>query len=287
MTPTRRGRTGRARTMLGEVCLAAMVWAGFGVVVAEAQDRKLMVTVYDGKTGEPIDGLRAANFNIVDDKVRLRVTGAVARTSLVDVMLLVDTSLLGQMVRPLGVAFVNSLGDKEQMAIVSFHDSADLIQDFTASRELLHRALEQVSYGNNPHVLDALYAAIDGGFQGMAGRRVIVLLSSGVEGRSRVSEGEILRLARQRGVSIFPVYVMGAERGMFRRLAAHSGGAYFAAKRLKLDPKPLSERVYSVLRGYYEVSIADAFTLGDRVKATIEGLPKSKRKMRVSILPLE
>ena len=139
-------------------------------------------------------------------------------------MLLIDTSLVGEMVRPLAAAFVEGIGDEEQMAIVSYHNSADLIQDFTTSRKLLHGALEQVEYGNSPRVLDALFAAIDGGFEYSRARRVIVLLSAGVEGRSRVSEAEIIQLARQRGVSIYPVYVMGVERGMFRRLAGGTGG---------------------------------------------------------------
>ena len=110
---------------------------------------------------------------------------------------------------PLAGAFVNDLGEKEQMAIVSYHDSADLIQDFTSSKQLLFQALNQVKYGNNPRVLDALYAAIDGGFTSSAGRRIIVVLSAGIEGFSRVTEAEVLRLAREKGVSIFPVYVIG------------------------------------------------------------------------------
>ena len=193
----------------------------------------MIVTVIDQKTGEPITDLNERNFKIVDDKTRLRVDELEFKRDSIDIMLLIDTSLVGEMVRPLAGAFINELGEKEQMAIVSYHDSADLIQDFTASKQLLHQATEKVQYGNNPRVLDALYAAIDGGFTSSAGRRVIVVLSAGVEGRSRVTEGEVLRLARRRGVSIFPVYIIGAERGMFQRLSDYSGGALFAARRLE------------------------------------------------------
>lgn len=61
--------------------------------------------------------------------------------------------------------FVALLAPKEQMAVIGFHSSADLIQDFTSSRELILRSISRVKYGNSPHVLDALFAAIDGGFQ--------------------------------------------------------------------------------------------------------------------------
>ena len=188
---------------------------------------------------------------------------------------------------PLAAAFVKQKGDEEQMAIVSYHNSADLIQDFTSSRNLLYSALDQVRYGNNPRVLDALYAVIDGGFQYSTARRVIVLLSAGVEGRSRVSEAEIIQLARQKRVSVYPVYVMGVERGMFRRLAGGTGGAYFGAKKLKLKPDELSRRVYSVVRGYYEIGVRGVYALGDHIKVEVVGLPKSKRKIRATSLARE
>ena len=254
---------------------------------AFGQQIKLITTVVDQKTGEPVVDLRTRNFSVVDSKMPLRVEEAVFKKTSIDVMLLIDTSLVGEMVGPLAGAFVNDLGEKEQMAIVSYHDSADLIQDFTSSKQLLFQALNQVKYGNNPRVLDALYAAIDGGFTSSAGRRIIVVLSAGIEGFSRVMEAEVLRLAREKGVSIFPVYVIGAERGMFRRLSDNSGGADFGARKLKLKPAGLSKLVFSVLRGHYELPVSGVSQMGDRVEVEIEEARKSKRKLRASALPLE
>ncbi len=140
-------------------------------------------------------------------------------------MLLLDASQLGAVVQPVAETMIAQLRPKEQMAVVAFHSAADLIQDFTASRELLLRAVTSVKHGNAPRMLDALYAAIDGGFQGSTFRRMIVLLTAGVEGPSRMSEREVLRLARRNGVSVFPVFVVSRERPMFERLARQTGGA--------------------------------------------------------------
>jgi hypothetical protein len=254
---------------------------------AAAQEIKLIATVVDQKTGEPVADLAARNFSVVDGKTPLRVDQAVFKTTSIDVMLLIDSSLVGEVVGSLAGAFVNELGEKEQMAIVSYHDSADLIQDFTSSKQLLFQSLNQIKYGNNPRVLDALYAAIEGGFTSSAGRRVAVVLSAGVEGNSRVTEAEVLRLARQRAVSIFPVYVLGVERGMFRRLSDNSGGADFASGKLKLKPAELSKLVFSVLRSHYELLVSGVSQTGDRVQVKIEEEPKSKRKLRASALPLD
>jgi len=255
---------------------------------APAQEVKLVVTVIDEKTGRPIKNLQASNFSVMDDKTPLRVAGAQYQKHLLDVMVLLDTSALGEVVRPLGAAFIDRLGEKEQMAIVAYHDSADLLQDFTSSKELLRNSLRGLRYGNNPRALDGLFAALDGGFDvSSAGRRVIVLLTAGVEGHSRVALGEVLELAREKRVSIYPVYVSGVDRGLFRRLAQRTGGADFGAKRLKLKPKELSEVAYSVLRGSYTLELSGVYTLGDRLEIKIQGLPKSKIKPWASALALE
>ena len=278
--PERRGLVTRKRLLLTGFVLLTAPWLG-------AQQTKMLVTVFDEKTGESIRDLSPQNFLVVDDKTTLRVAGADFVEGLVDAMVLVDTSLVGEVVRPLAAAFVEGLGEKEQMALVSYHSSADLIQNFTSSKQMLFNALRQVRYGNQPRVLDALYAALDGGFENTAGRRVIVLLSAGIESRSRSSLAEVLGLARQRNISIFPVYVSRADKGLFRRLALNSGGAFFGVRKLKLQPKPLSKLVYSVLRGHYVLELHGVYRLGDRVEVTVQGLPKSKRKTWAATLPLE
>ena len=255
---------------------------------AFAQQIKLLVTVIDEKTGRPIENLQASNFLVIDDKTPLRVESAEYQKHLLDVMVLLDTSALGEVVRPLGVSFIDGLGEKEQMAIVAYHDSADLVQDFTSSKELLRNSMRQLRYGNNPRAMDGLFAALDGGFDvSSAGRRVIVLLTAGVEGRSRVALAEVLGLAREKRVSIYPVYVRGTDRGLFRRLAHRTGGADFGARRLKLKPKELSGIVYSVLRGSYTLEVSGVYTLGERLEIGIQELSKSNIKPWASALALE
>jgi hypothetical protein len=187
------------------------------------------------------------------------------------------------MVQPAVETMIAQLQPKEQMAIVSFHSSADLIQDFTSSRELLMRALAKVKYGNEPRVLNAVYAAIDGGFQNSSFRRVILLLTAGAEGSSRVSERDVIRLARRNGVSIFPVFVMGQERSMFDALARQTGGASFNLRDMKrsLRSESPGPRIFEVLRNHYTVMVRGNLSLGDRVRVEV----KHPERLFVSALP--
>src|SRR5690349_12388800 len=90
---------------------------------------RVVVTVVEPKTGQPVTGLKAQDFAIFDDKKPLRVEDAEFSQATIDVMLLLDTSLMGQMVQPVAESLIGQLQPKEQMAVVAYHSSADLIQD--------------------------------------------------------------------------------------------------------------------------------------------------------------
>lgn len=245
---------------------------------------KLLVTVVELRSGKPLTDLKAADFTVLDDRTPRPVEASEFSSGLMDLMLLLDTSLVGGMVQPVADNLIEQLQPKEQMAIVSFHSSADLIQDFTSSRELLRRAVGSVKYGNSPRLLDALYAAIDGGFQHSTFRRVLLVLTTGMEGPSRVSEREVLRLARRNGVSIFPVYMVGVERSLFETLARQTGGASFNLRDMKRSLSgPPGPRIFEVLRSHYTLTLTGNLSLGERIKVEV----RRPGRLLVSALPLD
>jgi VWFA-related protein len=282
------GATRKMRMLGGGVLPLIMLACCFGIGGAATELRaqaRIIVTVMDDRTGQPVTDLKASEFTVLDDKRPRAVQSAEYSTEgLMDVMLLVDSSLVGEAVRAFAANLIEQLQPKEQMALVSFHSSADLLQDFTSSKESLRRALDTVKYGNMPQVLDGVYATIDGGFQHSAFRRVLFLLTAGIEGGSRVREATVVKLARRNGVSIYPVYLAGFDRDLFRNLAAQTGGASFhigqMRKRISGEPGPF---VMQVARGRYMLEVAGNLSLGERVKVEIS----RKGKYFVSALPLE
>lgn len=245
---------------------------------------KIVVTVVEQKSGAPVTNLEAKDFAVFDDRTPRAVEDATFTTETLDLMLLLDTSLAGPAVQPMAESFIAQLAPKEQMAVIAFHSSADLIQDFTSSRELILRSISRVKYGNSPHVLDALFAAIDGGFQPTGFRRAILLLTSGVEGASRMNERDVIRLARRNQVSIYPVYVNGYERSLFELLARQTGGASFRLKDLrKSGEQAPGKRVFEVVRGRYVLAVGGNLGLGDKLRVEV----KRSDKLQVSAMSVD
>ena len=208
----------------------------------------------------------------------MRVDSAEYKEDLLDLLLIVDASLIGEAVRPLAAPIIDSLADGEQMAVISFDQSATLLQDFTSSKQFLHDAIAQIRYGNNPRILDALYAAIDGAFERSSARRVALVIAAGAEGESRSSLAEVLELARRRGASISIAFAQGYDSGLFEKLAGGSGGAWFNAKKLDLEPKELAQRALSVVRGHFTTSRSAGCSLsatGSRSRSS--GRPSPRR----------
>jgi hypothetical protein len=262
------------RFILAAILTACAGWA----------ETKILVTVVEQKTAIPIKDLKAADFTVLDGDAPRRVEAAEYVTGNVDVMLLVDSSLVGGMVQPVAADLIGQLHEKEQMALVAFHSAADLVRDFTSSKDLLRSALAGIKYGNEPRVLDAVFAAADGGFESAVLRRVILLLTTGVEGYSRTSERSVIRIARKNGISIHTLYMSGQERGLFEDLARQTGGAAMSIRELSKSKDKAASRVFDVIRGSYTVTLAGNLAVGEKMKVEVK---RPGTKLFVSALPLD
>lgn len=259
---------------------SVVLLAVLGASLAQAATR-LTVMVVDTKTGKFVTDLKAEEFSVMNGKTEMRVESTQLNSGPIDVALLLDTSLVGEAVRPLAADLIAQLGAKEEMAVISFHSSADLIQDFTGSKDLLMRAVAGVKYGNEPKVLDALYATMNGGFEYAVNRRIALVLTAGLEGDSRMEEKDVIRLAQQSGVSIVPVYVSGEEQSMFENLARQTAGVSFHLRDLKV--KQPGSIIFDAIRQNYAIMLAGDLESADKLKVTV----RRPGKFFVSALPQE
>lgn len=247
-----------------------------------ADEPRLIVTV-SNQFGFPITGLKAEDFTVSVDKVVRSVQAARYQTdSLVDVVLLLDTSEVGARVRGeiehVARLFIDRLAEKEQMAIVGYASSADLVQDFTSSKALLKRAAAGLKYGNRPALLDSIYAVVDGAFERAAGRRVLVVIGSGLDWRNRVERKEVLQVARRNAVSIFAISFAGG--GDLEKLAEETAGDFYRGKELR-QIQQVVENIMAAFRGHYELALPGPALDTGKLKVEVRGVDKARVSYRL------
>ena len=67
---------------------------------------KILVTVVDPKTGVVVPNLKAGDFSVLDDKTPRPVEAAEFSQANLDIMMLLDSSLVGEMVHPVAANLI-------------------------------------------------------------------------------------------------------------------------------------------------------------------------------------
>jgi VWFA-related protein len=121
--------------------------------------------------------------------------------------------------------FVSRLSPQDHIAIVQYSDRAQLIQDWTNSREKALGALRsQYRIGLTSHYHDALVLAAEKLRERTMGRRIIVLVSDGVDSASSASLEEALLAVKRAQATVFVIGWARALREQVSQLLAKYGG---------------------------------------------------------------
>lgn len=265
-------------------CIGLGAWES--LALSQTGDEAHLQVMVTDETGAFVRGLAPSSFLVSVDKTKLAVRDAKVKSDSTpkDIALVIDTSVIaGQIANPLidvTQSFINSLGPSDLMAIVAYDSSADLIQDFTPSRKQLTEAVRGMKYGNGAALLDAIYAAAEGGFANATGRRVMVLLSSGIDTGSRVKIKDVALLLQRRQITLFGVSLGrrglfgGGTSEIFEKLTVATGGRAFYPRRAP----DLAGIVNQILgssggREYYDLT----------VEPPVLSLEEAQKRLRVQI----
>jgi Ca-activated chloride channel homolog len=279
---------------LAALALAAGAWlAGAGLPVrAQTRPRapvfgagveviRLNVSVTDGKS-RYVTGLSANDFDIFEDGVKQPLTFFTRDPLPLSVSLLIDCSSSMESKLPVaqaaGARFLETLRVEDRAQIVQFSDRPAVLQDFTSDRQALTNALRSTRASGATVLYNALYVVMKQlGQQGTAAsprRRAIVLLSDGEDTASVVSDEQVLDLARQEDVAVYPI-ALRSERPSDRAGIASGQATHFLTA-LARDtggmvcfPKSLSEldgiydKIAEELRTQYTLGYVSANGLRD------------------------
>jgi Ca-activated chloride channel family protein len=178
--------------------------------------------------------------------------------------------------REAATALLSRFGEGARAAVLVFSDRPSLALPFTTDAERVRAAFRiDAQPERRTAIFDAALAAVrsfDSAQRDAAERRIVLLLSDGLDNASGTRPATVIEEARARGVSIyvvhFPLYAPSGEhlavrppaRG-FRDMAERTGGAYFllADPSRGLDPNfsydlnPVFNAIADDLHSQYEL----------------------------------
>ena len=143
--------------------------------------------VLQKKTGRVVGGLRREDFTLTEDGAPQQITHFSQNTLPLSVLLLVDRGgcldPFGENVRRAAAESVSRLKPSDEVAVMTYHDSAELVQEFTRDRGAVADALDRVPGHREDagHCLDAAFyeaARYMVRAGNPSGRRVIVVITA-------------------------------------------------------------------------------------------------------------
>jgi len=249
----------------------------------------LFATVRDNKK-RIVPGLELADFRVLEDGVKQKITNFSRETSLPITMgLLMDTSISIQDIlaaeQEAASRFLQQVMRPSDLAMVmSFDTDVDLLADFTSDRARLERAIERARInapyssatvrGPFPTVArrstafyDAVYLACREKLAREAGRKSLVILTDAVDYGSKVRLEEALEVAQRTDTVIHILLAAdyrnyGADWGAARKFADETGGRVIEVQNEK-DLKKAFDQISEELRTQYTLGYYSSNTARD------------------------
>lgn len=236
-----------------------------------------------------VPNLEKQDFTILEDGKPQPIKYFTRETDLpLTIGLLVDVSgsqanLIDIERRAATTFFSDVLRKKDEAFLISFGEEAELLQDYTASVRLLNEGLNRlrvssgvgglhpgpvptISQPRGTVLYDSVYLAATDKLRSEVGRKVLVLITDGVDQGSRKSRAQAIEAAQKADAVIYSIYYVdpraygpfgggGGGEGELRRMSDETGGHVF-----KVDRKNTLESVFRQLQEEMRSQYAIGYT---------------------------
>ena len=208
---------------------------------------EVYATVTDA-SGEPVTGLRAADFELDDDGRRQAITTFAEGSFPLTVALGVDRSLsmAGEplrLARRAAEGFLRQLQPADRSMVVAISADADVVAPLDAPREAQVQAVEALDAWSTTALRDAVVKTLDR-LAPEGGRQALVVFSDGTDRYSLVSADAMLQRARRGSALVYPIVFGRASVAALSDVARLTGGRAFVLR----DARELDGALGSIAR---------------------------------------
>lgn len=245
------------------------------VVRVRSEEILLPISVRDW-TGAPVNGLGQERFLVYDNGVRQEIRSFNRHRVPANIVLLLDASgsVFSQMrfIRQAAKGFIGGLLKEDKVCVMQFADRVELLQDWTSATETgkLDKSLDwRYHPGESTTFYDGLYLAAQEQLSRVEGRRIIILLTDGIDTAERrhANFTEALNAVRRAEATVYVVSLTGSLRALVEK---KTGGGWLGRLLAgRYDPRLVS-RYLAMINDAEKLLTGLAAQTGGRIFLPIE-----------------
>jgi len=168
------------------------------------------VSVYE-RSGLYVSSLRRSDFKIFENGDEQELVFFGTSDKPFTVVLLIDTSPSTaykiEEIQNAANAFVNQLKPEDQVMVIEFNASVNVLTELTSDRQKIYKAIRRTGFGGGTSLYEAVDFSLRKRLDKIEGRKAIVLFTDGVDTTSRSSGfDKTLAVAEESEAVIFPIY---------------------------------------------------------------------------------
>jgi Ca-activated chloride channel homolog len=173
-------------------------------------------------------------------------------------------------------AYVDQMRPGDQAGVVAFDTKVNVVQAITSDHQALTKAIDSLQPGSDTAMFDALINA-EQLLANVSGRKAIVVLTDGMDNRSKNNEDAVIKTIGPSGLTISTIglgnpqdvgNLKGIDETALKSLAQGAGGIYSFAP----DPSQLAsiyQQYGSALQSEYALTYTSPSTLRDGVNRSL------------------
>ncbi|MDA2937143.1 VWA domain-containing protein [Acidobacteria bacterium AH-259-A15] len=174
----------------------------------EATYVKVPVTVFDSN-GRVLSDLTREQFRLLDEGEPRTIENFVLDKTSVHVLLLLDVSGSVQQeldeIREAALRFARSFGKEDRIAVISFADEMEVLQDWTNNLRQLRKSLKDLRPGYRTALYDVLLATAREKLARVPGKKVVILLTDGLDNESQATFDDVIDPLIESNISLYIV----------------------------------------------------------------------------------
>jgi Ca-activated chloride channel homolog len=231
---------------------------------AQFSSRVQLVEVYASVTdasGEPVKGLRQADFTVFEDGEVQTITTFAAGEFPLTVALGVDRSwsMAGEKLanaKTAAESFLGLLKPADRSMVVAISAEAEVIAPLSTDRSAQLTAVRRLDPWSTTALHDAIVASLDR-LDPEPGRQALIVFSDGADRYSEAAPGDVLARARRSNALVYPIAFGKTRPPFMAELAVLTGGRSFLLKDTR-ELEPTLSTIARELRHQYLLGYAPA-----------------------------